>query len=57
MTTLNVDLNGTRFGTIDGDWRTFDFVASSRAIERFGIDNQILSCAIPLAIIPNRSIL
>ncbi|WP_312347524.1 HipA domain-containing protein [Actinomyces sp.] len=46
---LAVELHGTRVGTIDGDARTFDFVPSPEAIERFGANSTILSVAIPLA--------
>ena len=31
-----------------GPWRTFDFVTDLAALERFGIDSEILSLAIPL---------
>lgn len=45
---LVVELQGARVGTLDGDARTFDFVADEAAIELFGVNNTALSVSIPL---------
>ncbi|MCL1900124.1 MAG: HipA domain-containing protein [Promicromonosporaceae bacterium] len=49
MSELAVSLYGTRIGALVGRGRDFDFVITPEAIERFGLDSQILSLAIPLA--------
>jgi len=45
---LAVELYGTPIGTIEGDARTFDFIPSDAAIERFGTNSPVLSVTIPL---------
>ncbi|MFC4376555.1 HipA N-terminal domain-containing protein [Nocardia halotolerans] len=55
MADLVVELYETHIGTITGSWRDYDFVTAPNAIEKFGIDSTILSVAIPLAAIANRS--
>jgi serine/threonine-protein kinase HipA len=55
MADLIVELYGTRVGVLTGPWRTFDFLTAPAAIAEFGIDSQILSTAIPLAVVPVRS--
>lgn len=51
---LAVELAETRLGTIEGDARTFDFMPSTEAIDRFGINSVVLSVAIPLTSRPAR---
>src|SRR5215472_5014566 len=55
MADLIVELYGLRVGVLSGPWRTFDFEIAPEAVAEFGIDNQILSVAIPLAAVPVRS--
>jgi len=55
MADLIVELYGLRVGLLSGPWRTFDFEIAPEAVAEFGIDNQILSVAIPLAAVPVRS--
>jgi len=52
---LIVELYGIHIGTLGGTWRSFDFTASPRAVEVYGIDSPILSVAIPLAAVATRS--
>lgn len=47
---LAVELYGVRVGTLEGDPRSFDFVASGEGIERFGVNSPVLSTAIPLVL-------
>lgn len=51
---LAVELQGVLIGTIDGDARTFDFVPSDAALERFGVNSTALSIAIPFVAAPQR---
>lgn len=46
---LAVELHGTMIGMLDGDARTFDFVASEQGMQRFGSASGALSVAIPLS--------
>lgn len=55
MADLIVELYGTRIGTLAGSWRTFDFVPDREAVAAFGLDSQMLSVAIPLALVPTRA--
>lgn len=55
MADLAVELYGTPVGRLSGSWRTFDFVTEPAAVERFGIDSEILSLAIPLGPVPVRA--
>ncbi|WP_291380522.1 HipA domain-containing protein [Demequina sp.] len=45
---LAVELHGTIIGTLEGDARSFDFIPSAEAVERFGANSSVLSVAIPL---------
>jgi len=54
MSDLGVWLYGTKVGHLEGDNRTFDFVASDEGIERFGLGSTMLSLAIPLSTKPPR---
>lgn len=49
MASLDVSLYGFPFGTVNGDWRTFDLTVCDEGLERFGIDSDVLSLAVPLA--------
>ncbi len=55
MGDLVVELYGALFGTLRGDWRTFDLMIEPGAVRTFGIDSPILSVAIPLALVPTRA--
>lgn len=55
MADLVVELYGTRIGTLEGDWRTFDLQFEPGAVRTFGIDSPILSVAVPLAVVPTRA--
>lgn len=55
MGELAVELYGTRIGRLTGDRRTFDLVPDPGAVERFGLDSQVLSVAIPLSAVPVRA--
>ncbi|MFD0557035.1 serine/threonine-protein kinase HipA [Stackebrandtia endophytica] len=55
MAELIVELYGRHIGTLSGTWRTFDFTATARAVEEYGIDSPLLSVVIPLTVIPTRS--
>lgn len=55
MAELAVELYGTRVGVLSGPWQTFDFITDPAAVERFGIDSEILSLAIPLTAVPVRA--
>jgi len=49
MPRLEVHLYETHVGDLIGDsWRDFDFVATSEAIERFGVGSTVLSESVPL---------
>ena len=48
MADLVVELYGTRIGTLKGTWRSFDIQIDPAAVRNFGLDNLILSIAIPL---------
>lgn len=54
MGDLAVDLYGIHIGDLRGDWRSFDFHASTDGIAAFGLDSPILSVAAPLALAPSR---
>ena len=45
---LAVELHGTIIGTLEGDARSFDFIPSAEAVERFNANSAVLSVAIPL---------
>lgn len=51
---LAVDLYETRVGTLEGDARSFDFIADPAGIEAFGVNATALSVVIPLAPSPRR---
>ncbi|SDT15732.1 type II toxin-antitoxin system HipA family toxin [Microlunatus soli] len=55
MADLLVELYGNPIGALRGTWRTFDFHADRRAVGRYGLDSMILSVAIPLAAVTQRS--
>lgn len=46
---LAIELHDTLVGTIEGDARSFDFIPSPEAIDRFGANSTILSVSVPLA--------
>lgn len=46
---LAVELHGVVIGALKGEARTFDFVPTAEAMERFGTNSSVLSVAIPLA--------
>ncbi|MFT4295183.1 MAG: HipA domain-containing protein [Micropruina sp.] len=46
---LAVELYDTIIGTLNGDFRSFDFAPSPEGIDRFGTNSLILSTTIPLA--------
>jgi len=49
MPRLEVHLYETHVGDLVGhSWRDFDFVATSEAIERFGVGSTVLSESVPL---------
>lgn len=50
MGDLVVELDGTPVGRLVGDWRTFDFHATSEGVQRFGLGASIISLAFPLTI-------
>lgn len=54
MMALAVELHRTIVGTLDGDARSFDFVASAGGIERLGANSSALSVAVPLLPQPRR---
>lgn len=49
---LAVELYDTVVGTLNGDFRTFDFTPTAEGIDRFGTNSPVLSTTIPL--IPNQ---
>ena len=51
---LAVDLYGTRLGTLTGTERDFDLVLSDQAYQRFGVDSDVFSLAVPLVPRPRR---
>lgn len=55
MADLVVELYGTRIGTLTGPSSSFDFLPDPAAVAELGIDNPILSLAIPLAAVPVRA--
>ncbi|MHA7987198.1 type II toxin-antitoxin system HipA family toxin [Rathayibacter sp. CAU 1779] len=55
MTELTVELYGSQAGVLTGSWRDFDFVTAPAAVERFGIDSQMLSLAIPFTAVAVRA--
>jgi serine/threonine-protein kinase HipA len=49
MPRLEVHLYGTHIGDLVGEsWRDFDFVATTEAVERFGVGSTVLSESVPL---------
>ena len=49
MPSLEVQLYGTHVGNLEGEtWRDFDFVATTEAVERFGVGSTVLSESVPL---------
>lgn len=55
MADLVVELYGARIGLLTGPSRTFDIAIDPAAVERFGIDSEALSLAIPLVPVPLRA--
>ena len=55
MSDLVVELYDTHIGTLTRTGANFDFVASSLAIETFGLDSTVMSLAVPLAAVPTRA--
>ncbi|MDH6237810.1 hypothetical protein H4V99_002555 [Cryobacterium sp. CG_9.6] len=56
MADLRVELYGELVGHLVGaDRRTFDFIATKNAIERFGLGSTILSESVPFDLMANRS--
>ena len=51
---LAVELYGVVVGTIEGDARTFDFIPTPEALERFGPNSTVLSVAVPFTPTPRR---
>ncbi|MCL2422940.1 MAG: HipA N-terminal domain-containing protein, partial [Micrococcales bacterium] len=51
---LTVELYDTTVGTFTESSRSFDFVPSAAAIERFGTASPVLSVTIPLVVKPRR---
>jgi serine/threonine-protein kinase HipA len=51
---LAVELYGVVVGTVEGDARTFDFIPTPEALERFGPNSTVLSVAVPLTPTPRR---
>ncbi|NBX23983.1 MAG: type II toxin-antitoxin system HipA family toxin, partial [Microbacteriaceae bacterium] len=45
---LAIELYGHRFGTLEGDSRSFDVVIDPSAIDLFGVNSMVISVAIPL---------
>jgi len=45
---LAIELYGHRFGTLEGDSRSFDVVIDPSAIDLFGVNSMVMSVAIPL---------
>lgn len=51
---LAVDLYGTRLGTLTCTERDFDLVLSDQAYQRFGVNSDVFSLAVPLVPWPRR---
>jgi serine/threonine-protein kinase HipA len=49
MPRLEVHMYGIHIGDLIGDsWRTFDFAATTEAVDRFGVGSTVLSESAPL---------
>jgi serine/threonine-protein kinase HipA len=55
MADLRVELYGRHIGDLKGNWRNFDFTPSPDGIEAFGLESQMLSVAVPLSAVIQRS--
>ena len=55
MSSLIVELYGTRIGVLRGDWRSFDFLPDPAGVTRFGLGSTVLSLSIPLLLRSNRA--
>ncbi|GAA4730411.1 hypothetical protein GCM10023216_22670 [Isoptericola chiayiensis] len=55
MSDLEVELYGTRIGSLTGRGPALDFAADPEAVDEFGLDSLVLSVAVPLAVVPARA--